>query len=318
MKKIGILTSGGDAPGMNAAIRSVVRTSISLGHEVYGIYYGYKGILDRNIKKFDRFSVSEIMNRGGTIIKSSRYPEFKDLEVRLKAKEILADFGIDYLVVIGGDGSFTGAKLLTDIGINCIGIPGTIDNDLNYTDYTLGFDTAVNTVVEAIDKLRDTSSSHQKCNIVEVMGRNCGDIAIHSAIATGAKYLITPETGLNVNHLYKELKRQNKIGIMYSIVVITEHMHDCIELAKKVEAATGIESRATILGHIQRGGSPTAFDRKLGIEMGRRAVELIDKEIGGRCIGVDGGEIFDIDITEALLAPKRDQTNLIKTFEITK
>ena len=318
MKRIGILTSGGDAPGMNAAIRSVVRTSISLGHEVFGIYYGYKGILDKDIRKFDRFSVSEIMNRGGTMIKSSRYPEFKDEKVRLKAKEILAEFGIDYLVVIGGDGSFTGAKLLTDIGINCIGIPGTIDNDLNYTDYTLGFDTAVNTVVEAIDKLRDTSSSHQKCNIVEVMGRHCGDIAIHSAIATGAKYLITPETGFDIDHLYKELRRQNEIGIKYSIVVITEHIHDCLELAKKVEKKTGIDSRGTILGHIQRGGSPTAFDRKLGIEMGRRAVELIDKGIGGRCVGVDGGEIFDVDITEALMVEKRDQSNLIETFELTK
>ncbi len=318
MKRIGILTSGGDAPGMNAAVRSVARTAISLGHEVYGIYYGYKGLLDRNIEKFDRYSVSEKLNRGGTFLRSARYPEFKDPEVRLQAKKILEEFGIEYLVVVGGDGSFTGAKLLTDIGINCIGIPGTIDNDLNYTDYTLGFDTAVNTVVEAIDKLRDTSSSHQRCNLVEVMGRYCGDIAIHSAIATGAKYLITPETGFNKEHLFNDLQRQDDLGIKYSIVVTTEHMVDCNALAKEIQETTGIEARSTILGHIQRGGTPTAFDRKLGIELGRKAVELIHDGIGGRCVGVDGGDVIDVDITEALEMPNRDKTDLINTFEITK
>jgi len=318
MKRIGILTSGGDAPGMNAAVRSVARTAISLGHEVYGIYYGYKGLLDRNIEKFDRYSVSEKLNRGGTFLRSARYPEFKDPEVRLQAKKILEEFGIEYLVVVGGDGSFTGAKLLTDIGINCIGIPGTIDNDLNYTDYTLGFDTAVNTVVEAIDKLRDTSSSHQRCNLVEVMGRYCGDIAIHSAIATGAKYLITPETGFNKEHLFNDLQRQDDLGIKYSIVVTTENMVDCNELANEIQETTGIEARSTILGHIQRGGTPTAFDRKLGIELGRKAVELIHDGIGGRCVGVDGGDVIDVDITEALKIPNRDKTELINTFEITK
>lgn len=318
MKRIGILTSGGDAPGMNAAVRSVVRTAISMGHEVYGIYYGYKGLIDRNIEKFDRFSVSEKLNRGGTFLRSARYPEFKNEEVRLEAKAILEEFGIEYLVVVGGDGSFMGAKLLTDIGINCIGIPGTIDNDLNYTDFTLGFDTAVNTVVEAIDKLRDTSGSHQRCNLVEVMGRYCGDIAIHSAIATGAKYLVTPETGFDKNHLFEDLKRQHDIGIKYSIVVLTERIVDCQELAKDIMDTTGIEARATILGHIQRGGTPTAFDRKLGIELGQRAVELIDAGIGGRCVGVDGGDVIDMDITEALELPARDKSKIINTFEITK
>lgn len=318
MKRIGILTSGGDAPGMNAAIRSVARTAISMGHEVYGIYYGYKGLLDKNIVKFDRFSVSEIMNRGGTFIKSSRFPEFEKESVRLEAKAILKEFGIEFLIVIGGDGSFMGAKKLTEIGIKCIGIPGTIDNDLSYTDYTIGFDTAVNTVVEAIDKLRDTSGSHQRCNIVEVMGRHCGDIAIHSAIATGAKYLITPETGFEKDHLFEDLLRQREIGIKYSIIVITENITNCDLLAKDIQESTGIMSRSTILGHIQRGGSPTGFDRKLGIELGRRAVELIDKGIGGRCVGVDGGDIIDMDIFEALNVPKRDNSNLIDTFKVTK
>lgn len=318
MKRIGILTSGGDAPGMNAAVRSVVRTAISMGHEVYGIYYGYKGLLERNIEKFDRFSVSEKLNRGGTFLRSARYPEFKDPKVREEAKKILAEFGIEYLVVVGGDGSFTGAKLLTDIGIKCIGIPGTIDNDLNYTDFTIGFDTAVNTVVDAIDKLRDTSGSHQRCNLVEVMGRYCGDIAIHSAIATGAKYLITPETGFDKAHLFKDLKEQDDTGIKYSIVVVTENIVDTANLAKEIQETTGIEARATILGHIQRGGTPTAYDRKLGIELGRKAVELIDSEIGGRCVGVDGGDVIDMDITEALELPARDKTDLINTFLVTK
>ena len=318
MKRIGILTSGGDAPGMNAAVRSVARTAISMGHEVYGIYYGYKGLLDRNIEKFDRFSVSEKLNRGGTFIRSARFPEFKEESVRLEAKEILEEFGIDCLVVVGGDGSFMGAKLLTDIGINCIGLPGTIDNDLNYTDFTIGFDTAVNTVVDAIDKLRDTSGSHQRCNIVEVMGRYCGDIAIHSAIATGAKYLVTPETGFDKGHLMKDLSRQNEIGIKYSIVVVTENIVDTQALAKEIQDETGIEARATILGHIQRGGTPTAFDRKLGIELGRRAVELIDQGIGGRCVGVQEGSIIDMDITEALDMPKKDRSEIIRTFELTK
>lgn len=318
MKRIGILTSGGDAPGMNAAVRSVARTAISMGHEVYGIYYGYKGLLDRNIEKFDRYSVSEKLNRGGTFIKSARFPEFKEASVREEAKKILEEFGIEYLVVVGGDGSFTGAKLLTDIGINCIGLPGTIDNDLNYTDFTIGFDTAVNTVVDAIDKLRDTSGSHQRCNIVEVMGRYCGDIAIHSAIATGAKYLVTPETGFDKDHLMKDLSRQNDIGIKYSIVVVTENIVDTQALAKEIQDDTGIEARATILGHIQRGGTPTAFDRRLGIELGRRAVELIDQGIGGRCVGVQQGSIIDLDITEALEMPKKDRSEIIETFEITK
>ncbi len=318
MKKIGVLTSGGDSPGMNAAIRSVTRAAIQAGHEVYGIYYGYRGIIERQIEKFDRFSVSEKISRGGTFLRSARFPQFKDPEVRQKAKDILEELGIEYLVVIGGDGSFTGAKLLSDIGIKCIGIPGTIDNDLNYTDFTLGFDTAVNTVIDAIDKLRDTSASHQRCNLVEVMGRYCGDIAIHAALATGAKYLITPETGFDKDHLLNDLSVQNDLGIRYSIVVVTENMMKTHEMAQEIQSVTGIETRATILGHVQRGGSPTAFDRKFGIELGKRAVELIDADQCARCVGIDGVDIIDMDITEALDLPAKDKSKLIDTFIATK
>jgi len=318
MKKIGVLTSGGDAPGMNAAVRAVVRSAIQMGHEVYGIYYGYRGLLDGNIKKFDRYSVSEIMNKGGTFLRSARFPEFKQPEIREKAKAILAEYGIEYLIVIGGDGSFIGAKKLSEIGVNCIGIPGTIDNDLAYTDFTLGFDTATTTITEAIDKLRDTSASHSRCNIVEVMGRYCGDLSIHSAIATGAKHLITPETGFDKDELIKKLKEESKTGIGYSIVVITEKITDVSALAKEIEEKTDIETRATILGHVQRGGTPTPVDRLLGMRMGVRAVELIDKDVSGRCIGVDGNDIIDMDIYEALSLPNRDKSELIEIFEITK
>ncbi|QVK20607.1 6-phosphofructokinase [Mycoplasmatota bacterium] len=318
MKKIGILTSGGDAPGMNAAVRSVTRAAIESGHEVYGIYYGYKGLIDENIEKFDRFTVSEKLNRGGTFLRSARFPEFKNEEVRIEAVKILKKYGIEYLVVIGGDGSFMGAKKLNDLGVKCIGIPGTIDNDLNYTDFTLGFDTALNTIVEAIDKLRDTSASHQRCNIVEVMGRNCGDLSIHAAISVGAKHLITPETGFDKDDFLNELIERNKEGIKYSIVVITENIVDVTLLAKEIEEKTKIETRATILGHVQRGGAPTASDRMLGMRFGVRTVELINANIGGRCVGIDGDEIIDMDITDALEFSNRSKTDLIRIFEMTK
>lgn len=318
MKRIGVLTSGGDAPGMNAAVRSVTRTALSLGHEVYGIHYGYRGLIDRKIEKFDRFSVTEVISKGGTFLRSARYPEFKEKNVRKEAIKVLEEFGIQYLVVVGGDGSFTGALRLTEEGINTIGIPGTIDNDLAYTDNTIGFDTAVNTVVEAIDRLRDTSSSHQRCNVVEVMGRYCGDIAIRAAIASGAKYLITPETGFSKKILFDDLVRQSEIGIKYSIVVLTENMTDPFELAKEVEKEVGIESRATVLGHIQRGGSPSAYDRFLAVQMGERAVELINSELGGRCVGIKGGKIVDLPINEALAVKRGDKSRIIRTFERTK
>lgn len=316
--KIAILTSGGDAPGMNAAVRAATRAALHFGHEVYGIYYGYKGLMEGHIEKFNRFSVSEVLSRGGTFLKSARFPEFKDRNVRKEAISILKNIGIEHLIVIGGDGSFTGAKLLNEEGIHTTGIPGTIDNDLAYTDYTIGFDTAVNTAVEAIDKLRDTSGSHQRCNIVEVMGRHCGDIAIHASVATGAKYLITHETGFDKNDLFKELKNHSEIGIKYSIVVMTENITNPFDLAKEVEEEVGIESRATMLGHIQRGGTPSGFDRLLGIRMGEFAVQLIQKGVFGHCVGIDGNDMISLPFEEALKIKKRDQSALLQTFEITK
>jgi 6-phosphofructokinase 1 len=318
VKKIAVLTSGGDAPGMNAAIRSVTRTALSKGYDVIGVRYGYKGLVEGDFIEFDRFSVSEKIDKGGTFLRSARYPEFLDVEVQKIAASQLKAQGIDHLVVIGGDGSFRGAAALSHFGIKVIGIPGTIDNDLDYTDYSIGFDTAVNTVVDAVDKLRDTSSSHQRCNIVEVMGRHCGDIAIRSAIATGAKYLATPETNYTRESLIYDLKRQFANGIKYSIIIMTEHLDNTNELAKFVEAQTGIETRATVLGHIQRGGRPTAFDRSLAVSLGRHAVELIDRGVTNHVVGFRNSHVIDIPMSEVETTPKRDRQYDIDTFELTK
>ena len=318
MKKIAILTSGGDAPGMNAAIRSVARTALAKGIQVFGVSYGYKGLVEGDIYEFDRFTVSEKIDKGGTFLRSARYPEFFDTAVQQVAAQQLKDRDITSLVVIGGDGSFKGAEALSQFGIQVIGIPGTIDNDLDYTDYSIGFDTAVNTVVEAIDKLRDTSSSHQRCNIVEVMGRNCGDIAIRSAIATGAKYLASPETNYSREALVTDLQQQFSEGIRYSIVVMTEHLDEPYELAKYVQYQTGIETRATILGHVQRGGSPTAFDRHLAVSFGRLAGELIIDGISNHIVGIKDGQFIHVPITEGLNAPVRDRQFDITTFNVTR
>ena len=318
MKKIAVLTSGGDAPGMNAAIRSVTRTALSKGLEVVGIRYGFKGLVEGDFIDFNRFSVSEKIDKGGTFLRSARYPEFLDVDVQKVGAQQLKDQGIDYLVVIGGDGSFRGAAAISRFGIKVIGIPGTIDNDLDYTDYSIGYDTAVNTVVDAVDKLRDTSSSHQRCNIVEVMGRHCGDIAIRSAIATGAKYLATPETNYNRESLVKDLKRQMANGIRYSIIIMTEHLDNTNELAKYLESQTGIETRATVLGHIQRGGRPTAFDRNLAVTLGRHAVELISQGVTNQVVGFKNSTVINIPMSEVDETPKRDRQYDIDTFELTK
>ena len=253
MKKIAVLTSGGDAPGMNAAIRAVVRTAIHNGIEVMGVQRGYAGLINGELFPMNRSSVSDIIQRGGTILRTARCVEFKQEEVRKEAAKILADNGVDALVVIGGDGSFTGAKLLSKLGVKTVGLPGTIDNDLTYTDYTIGFDTALNTVVESIDKIRDTSTSHERVSIVEVMGRDCGDIAVHTGLACGAEYIITPEKGYDKNELCRVILEGKKAGKMHNLVLLAEGVGGASELAKYVEAQTGIETRATVLGHIQRG-----------------------------------------------------------------
>ena len=300
IKKIGVLTSGGDAPGMNAAVRGVVRTALSLGIEVYGIYDGYQGLVENRIAKLDRSSVSDVINRGGTFLGSARFPEFKDVAVREKGIENLKEHGIEALVVIGGDGSYMGAKKLTEMGYPCIGLPGTIDNDIAGTDYTIGYLTALNTVIESIDRLRDTSSSHQRISIVEIMGRHCGDLTLMSAIAGGCEYIITPETGLDKEQLIGNIQDGIAKGKKHAIIALTELMMDANELAKEIEAATGRETRATVLGHIQRGGRPTAFDRVLASRMGNYAVHLLQEGYGGRCVGIEKKELVHHDIIDCI------------------
>ncbi|MGO1295722.1 MAG: 6-phosphofructokinase [Vibrio sp.] len=300
IKKIGVLTSGGDAPGMNAAIRGVVRTALGAGLEVYGVYDGYLGLYEDRIEKLERSSVSDIINRGGTLLGSARFPEFKEESVRKVAIENLQKHGIDALVVIGGDGSYMGAKKLTEMGYPCIGLPGTIDNDIAGTDYTIGYFTALNTVIEAIDRLRDTSSSHQRISIVEIMGRHCGDLTLMSAVAGGCEYVISPETGLNMDELIESLKKDIRRGKKHAIITLTELMMDANELAKKIEEATERETRATVLGHIQRGGCPTAFDRILASRMGNYAVHLLMEGHGGRCVGTQREELVHHDIIDAI------------------
>lgn len=300
MKTIGILTSGGDAPGMNAAIRAVTRMALSKGLKVMGINRGYSGLINGEIFQMQRHSVSDIVHKGGTILKTARCEEFRTDEGRKKGARVLEVFGIDGLVVIGGDGSFRGAQQLSKLGVSTIGIPGTIDNDLAYTEYTIGFDTSVNTVLDAINKLRDTSSSHQRVSILEVMGRNCGDIALHAGIGGGAEKVIIPEKGYDINDLCKKILQGKLNGKIHNLIILAEGVGGATELAKKVETVTGIETRSTTLGHIQRGGSPSAFDRVLASTMGARAVELLLEGKSSRVVGVRGGKITDMDIDEAL------------------
>ena len=258
VRKIGILTSGGDAPGMNAAIRSVTRVALSNGIEVYGILDGYRGLLDGNFIPLSRSDVSDILDKGGTKLGSARLPEFREEEIQKKCVEQLNRAGIDALVVIGGDGSYRGALSLTKLGINCIGLPGTIDNDIPGTDFTIGFDTALNTCVECVDKLRDTSSSHHRCSIVEVMGNHCGDLALYTAISCGAEMVISPETGYDELEVLEKLRYLGEaVKKNHAIVIISEKITDVDSLARKVSQHTGFSGRATVLGHIQRGGSPT-------------------------------------------------------------
>ena len=305
MKTIAVLTSGGDAPGMNAAIRAVVRTAIDKGLKVKGIQRGYSGLINGEIFDMDRHSVSDIIQRGGTILRTARCKEFLKEEVREKAANVLKVFGIDSLVVIGGNGSFMGAQKLSKLGVKTVGLPGTIDNDLSYTDYTIGFDTTLNTVLDAINKLRDTSTSHERVSIVEVMGRDCGDIALFSGIAGGAESVIVPEKGYDFKELCKNILEGKLRGKMHNLIILAEGVGGAAELAKKVEEATGIEARATILGHIQRGGSPSAFDRMLASRMGVKAVEVLLEGKTSRVIGIREGKIIDQDIDEALEVPRK-------------
>lgn len=316
MKKIAILTSGGDAPGMNAAIRAVTRTALDKGLEVVGIERGYSGLINGEFIPMNRNSVSDIIQRGGTILRTARCLEFKKEEVRQRAVKILKAYGVDALVVIGGDGSFTGAKLLSKLGVKTVGLPGTIDNDLAYTDYTIGFDTTLNTVLDAINKIRDTSSSHERVSVIEVMGRHCGDIALYTGLAGGAEAILVPEKGYDKDELYRTIMEGKHAGKTHSIIMLAEGIGGAFELAKDVEDVTGIESRATVLGHIQRGGSPSAFDRILASNMGAKAVEVLLEGKTSRVIGIRDNHIIDDDIDEALSVERHFNEELYNVAQI--
>ena len=305
IKTIGVLTSGGDAPGMNAAIRAVVRKAICNGVKVKGIKKGYQGLLNEEIIDMDARSVSDTIQKGGTILGTARCLEFKTEAGQKKRAEICRRHGIDGLVVIGGDGSYRGAQALTRNGINAIGLPGTIDLDIACTDYTIGFDTAVNTAMEAIDKVRDTSTSHERCSVIEVMGRNAGYIALWCGIADGAEDILLPEKyDYNEQAIIDNIIQKKKMGKKHYIIVNAEGVGDSMEMAKRIEAATGIETRATILGHIQRGGSPTCKDRYYASIMGAYAVDLLIDGKSNRVVGYKNGEFVDYDIEEALAMKK--------------
>ncbi|WP_294349189.1 6-phosphofructokinase [uncultured Clostridium sp.] len=316
MKKIAILTSGGDAPGMNAAVRAVVRTALDNGIEVMGVKRGYAGLLNGELFNMDRSSVSDIIQRGGTVLRTARCLEFKQEEVRKRAVKILKAYGVDALVVIGGDGSFMGAKLLSKLGVKTVGLPGTIDNDLAYTDYTIGFDTALNTVIDSINKIRDTSTSHERVSIIEVMGRHCGDLALHAGIAGGAEAILVPELGFDKDELCRKILEGKAQGKMHNLVILAEGIGGAFELAKDVEDVTGIETRATILGHTQRGGSPSAFDRVLASKMGAKAVEVLLEGKTSRVIGIRDNKIVDDDIDEALAIERKFDKELYNIAEV--
>lgn len=300
MNTIGVLTSGGDAPGMNAAVRAVVRTAIALGMKVKGIRRGYNGLIEGDIIDLDVRSVSDIIHRGGTVLYTARSPRFKTEEGMKEAIDNCKKHGIEGIVVIGGDGSYRGARDLSLRGIPCVGVPGTIDNDISSTEYTIGFDTAMNTAMEMVDKIRDTAQSHDRCSVVEVMGRRAGYLALQTGIAVGATAVLVPEVEFKIEDVVNKIKETQKTGKKHFIVVVAEGVGGVEEIARKIEEETGVESRATVLGHVQRGGNPTVRDRVMATEMGYAAVKLLKDGIGNRVIGWKKGEIVNYDIYEAL------------------
>ncbi len=300
MKTIGILTSGGDAPGMNSAIRAAVRTALNSGLRIKGIRNGYDGLMQGDIYEMNVSSVADIIHKGGTILGTARSLEFETPEGQKRGAQILNDYGIEGLIVIGGDGSFKGAKALSDLGINTIGIPGTIDNDMGYTDFTIGFFTAIETVTDAIGKLRDTSSSHGRAVVIEVMGRHCGDLALYSGLAGGAESIIVPEHNFSINEIIDKMEHGRKRGKLHHLITLAEGVGDPYSLAKEIEEKTGIETKVTILGHVQRGGSPSAVDRLLGSSMGSRAVRLLEDGKTNLAIGYVDGSIIEVSIDEAV------------------
>ena len=300
-KSIAILTSGGDAPGMNAAIRAVARAGISNGMRVIGVRRGYNGLISGDVFEMNLRSVSDIIHRGGTTLFTARSPEFNTPAGVQKAADTCRSLGIDGVVVIGGDGSFRGARDLTGAGIPCVGLPGTIDNDIQCSEYTIGFDTAMNTAMDMVDKLRDTAQSHDRCSVVEVMGRRCGDLALQTGIAVGATAILVSEVPFDLDKdVIKRMQFTQLTGKKHFIIIVAEGIGGVDDLARQIQERTGIESRATVLGHVQRGGSPTLRDRVVASEMGFHAVELLMQNQGNRVVAMKNGQIVDYDITEAL------------------
>jgi len=300
LKRIAVMTSGGDSPGMNAAIRAVVRVAIHEGVEVWGIYNGYAGMYEDKMVKLDSRSVGDIIHRGGTFLGTARCESFRTLEGRQKAAENLRHHGIEGLVVIGGDGSMTGAQLLSELGIAVVGLPGTIDNDIWGSDYTIGFDTATNTVVDAINKLRDTASSHGRVIVLEVMGRNSGWIAMTSGLAGGAEHILIPEISVNVDELCQQLIESYDSGKKYSVVVVAEGAGSAVEIGKKIIEKTGLETRVSVLGHIQRGGAPSVFDRILASTVGEHATLALISGISNVMFGYRNGGVISVDLADAI------------------
>ena len=300
MNTIGILTSGGDAPGMNSAIRAAVRTALNSGMRIKGIRNGYDGLMKGDIYEMNVSSVADIIHKGGTILGTARSLAFREKEGQKRAAQILGDYGIEGLIVIGGDGSFHGAKALSDLGIKTVGIPGTIDNDMGYTDYTIGFFTAMETVSDAIGKLRDTSSSHGRAVVIEVMGRNCGDLALYSGLSGGAESIIVPEHEFSMGEIIEKMEHGRKRGKLHHLITLAEGVGDPYSIAKELEEKTGIETKVTVLGHVQRGGSPSTVDRLLGSTMGARAVDLLKEEKTDLAIGYVGGKLIEVSIEEAV------------------
>lgn len=317
MKRIGVLTSGGDSPGMNAAIRAVVRAALYNRMEVFGIERGFEGLIDGDIRQLESASVSDIMQRGGTVLRTARSERFLTQEGFKRAIGMLESFEIEGVVVIGGDGSLHGGLDLTKSGVTVIGLPGTIDNDLAYTDFTIGFDTSVNTVLAAVGNVRDTSSSHGRSTVIEVMGRHCGDIALYSGVCGGAEIVLIPEEPIDINCICRKIVEGKNRGKLHCMIIRAEGVEiDSTHLAELIQERTGMETRTVVLGYVQRGGSPTARDRMLASRMGLRAVELLIEDSGSRAVGINGSAIVDYDLEEALHMSRLPDPEILKLQDV--
>ena len=315
MKKIGVLTSGGDAPGMNAAIRAVVRKAIYHDLEIFGIKNGFQGLIEGNIEKMELGSVGDIIQRGGTLLRSARSKDFVTDEGQQKGIDQLKKFGIEGLIIIGGDGSFRGAQKLTEKGFPCIGVPATIDNDIAGTDFTIGFDTALNTIIEAIDKIRDTATSHERTYVIEVMGRDAGDLALWAGLSGGAESILIPEKREDFDDIVERLKRGHERGKKHSIIVVAEGVGSGFDFGEQIQEATNLETRVTVLGYIQRGGSPTASDRVLASRLGAKAVDLILAGEAGKMVGIHQNKLVDQNIKDIL---SKEHTTNIDMYNLSK